>query len=168
MSARIDEYLGPPAQLYTTEEAEDLLELHGEVNEARVAVDRGRFLATTRALEAATAEAARLRDEQREGAAAVIAAQLVERAAQDRAAKMVAERDAARDKVERVIEGSAAREAELTAARATVTELATALESVWAAIGDRLLGRGPLSRAYANDVQREVTAALEKAKGGAS
>jgi hypothetical protein len=41
-----------------------------------------------------------------------------------------------------------------------------ALEDVKAALGDRLLARGPLSKPYAHAVMRKIDAALAKAKGG--
>lgn len=46
------------------------------------------------------------------------------------------------------------------AAEAQVAALRAALEDVWAAIGDRLLARGPLSKEYAGSVTAKVTAAL--------
>lgn len=41
-----------------------------------------------------------------------------------------------------------------------IEQLRNALESVKAALGDRLLARGPLSKSYAHSVMREIDAAL--------
>ena len=38
------------------------------------------------------------------------------------------------------------------------------LERLWAAIGDRLLGKGPLDKAYANAVCREITDEIARLK----
>lgn len=45
--------------------------------------------------------------------------------------------------------------------RGALVEAKEALEQVWAAIGDRLLGKGPLSKEYAHGVTQKVNAALE-------
>ena len=50
--------------------------------------------------------------------------------------------------------------AERDAARAETKRLRAVLEDVWAAIGDRLLAEGPLSKEYAHSVSAKVTAAL--------
>lgn len=48
-------------------------------------------------------------------------------------------------------------------AEVRVAELEAALDSVKSAVGDRLLGKGPLSEPYAHGVMRQINAAL---KGG--
>lgn len=52
-------------------------------------------------------------------------------------------------------------------AQRRVEELRDVLERVWAAIGDRLLAKGPLDNAYANAVANEVKRALaDQIEGG--
>lgn len=46
--------------------------------------------------------------------------------------------------------------------KALAGELAETLDDVWAAIGDRLLARQPLSKEYAGSVSKKVRAALAK------
>lgn len=50
--------------------------------------------------------------------------------------------------------------AAMHAAQAQAAELRRALEQVSSAIGDRLLGKGPLSRDYANSLRTQIAAAL--------
>jgi len=52
-------------------------------------------------------------------------------------------------------------------AEAALSELREALESAWAAVGDRLLAKGPLSKEYAGNVTKKITAALERSKEAA-
>lgn len=64
----------------------------------------------------------------------------------------------------KVLKAFDAKNKELEAQCAAMRE---ALESLWAAVGDRLLAKGPLSREYANSVQSGIKAALSGDAGRA-